>query len=157
MASPEQQGSVCGDEVGGPRTEPSPTCPPPNVLGGTDTARMGNYLLLISLYPRSGAQGWRGDACSLLYQSCQCNRWKSGCPVSTEASLCPFLLKRDRGTWQVRGGGPLSADCSAAMRLHTERGERPSHVCEFGCRVSGALDVLKLGVSDLSGVLRFLN
>lgn len=60
------------------------------------------------------------------------------------------LLKRDRGTWQVRGRGALSADCSAATRLHTRRGERPS-------QVSGALDVLKLGASDLSGVLRFLN
>ena len=36
------------------------------------------------------------------------------------APPCPFLLKRDRGTWQVRGGGlPLLT----AARLHTQCGE----------------------------------
>lgn len=47
----EQQGSVCGDEVGGPRTEPSPTCPP-NKAGRHRHSSDGNYLLPSSSLPQ---------------------------------------------------------------------------------------------------------
>lgn len=114
MASPEQQG-VCGDEVGGPRTEPSPTRPP-NVLGGTDTARMGNYLLPVSPTPDPGPKAGEGMLalyCTSLANG-QVEKWVS----SFHRGFSMSLLKRDRGTWQVRGRGALSADCSLRGCTH---------------------------------------
>lgn len=65
---------------------------PPNVWGRADEVWTVNYMFPSLPSPRSGALSWRGDAHPL--------GGKFGV-LCLQQALRAFLLKRDRGTWQV--------------------------------------------------------
>ena len=80
---------------------------------------------------------------------------KEGVPFPQRVPPRPFLLRRDRDTWQVWGGPPL---LTAALPRGCARnvGGAPARSVRFAAEPWGALDVFKWGMSDLSGVFHFL-